>query len=46
VNLAHEGAYRELLRRGFRAIIVGVAMQGGNEPGWNVPEVWAIDDWR
>jgi len=46
VNLAREGAYRELLRRGFRAIIVGVAMQSGNEPGWNVPEVWALDDWR
>ncbi len=46
VNLAREGAYRELLRRGFRAIIVGVAMQGDNDPGWNVPEVWALDDWR
>jgi GNAT superfamily N-acetyltransferase len=45
-NLAREGAYRELLRRGFRAIIVGVAMQSGNEPGYNVPGVWVIDDWR
>jgi GNAT superfamily N-acetyltransferase len=46
VNLAREGAYREILRRGFRADLVGVAMQSGNEPGYNTPQVWAIDDWR
>ena len=46
VTLAREGTYRELVRRGFRAIIVGVAMQSGNEPGYNLPDVWAIDDWR
>jgi hypothetical protein len=46
VNLAREGAYRELVARGFRGGLVGVAMQSGNEPGYNVPDVWAIDDWR
>lgn len=46
VNLAREGAYRELVGRGFRGRLVGVAMQSGNEPGYNVPDVWAIDDWR
>ena len=46
VNLARERAYRQLLDRGFRADIVGVAMQSGNEPGFNRPDVYAIDDWR
>jgi hypothetical protein len=46
VNLAREGAYRALLARGFRAIIVGVAMQSGNAAAFNVPDVWALDDWR
>lgn len=46
VNLAHEGAYRSMLSRGFRTEIVGVAMQSGNQPGYNRPEVFAIDDWR
>jgi GNAT superfamily N-acetyltransferase len=46
VNLAREGAYRTLLARGFRAIIVGVAMQSGNAAAFNVPDVWALDDWR
>jgi hypothetical protein len=46
VNLAREGAYRALLARGFRAIIVGVAMQSANQPAYNVADVWALDDWR
>ena len=46
VNLAREGAYRAITRRGFRADLVGVAMQSGNEPAFNTPDVWAIDDWR
>ncbi len=46
VNLAREEAYRALLERGFRADFVGVAMQSGNEPGFNRPDVFALDDWR
>ncbi len=46
VNLARERAYRELSARGFRAEIVGVAMQSRNEPAYNRPEVMALDDWR
>lgn len=46
VNLAREQAYRAMLQRGFRADLVGVAMQSGNDPGYNHPEVFAIDDWR
>jgi GNAT superfamily N-acetyltransferase len=46
VNLAREHAYRALLERGFRADFVGVAMQSGNEPAFNRPDVLALDDWR
>ncbi len=46
VNLAREEAYRALLDRGFRADFVGVAMQSGNQPGFNRPDVLALDDWR
>jgi hypothetical protein len=46
VNLAREPAYRALLERGFRVDFVGVAMQSGNEPAFNRPEVLALDDWR
>ncbi len=46
VNLAREQAYRALLERGFRADFVGVAMQSGNEPAFNRPDVLALDDWR
>src|SRR2546421_561518 len=46
VNLAREGAYRAVLARGFRADLVGVAMQSPNEAGPNRPDVFALDDWR
>jgi GNAT superfamily N-acetyltransferase len=46
VNLAREKAHRALLDRGFRADFVGVAMQSGNEPGFNRPDIFALDDWR
>ena len=46
VNLAREKAYRALLARGLRVDFVGVAMQSGNEPAFNRPDVLALDDWR
>ena len=46
VNTAREPAYCALLARGFRTIIQGVAMQRPNTPGFNRPDVFAIDDWR
>ncbi len=45
-NLARDGAYRQLVSRGFRTGIQGVAMHRPNEPGYSRPDVWAIDDWR
>jgi GNAT superfamily N-acetyltransferase len=46
VNLAREHAYRALVRYGFDANVVGVAMHSGNDPGYSRPEVFALDDWR
>jgi hypothetical protein len=43
------GRYEEshpLLARGFRADFVGVIMHRDNEPGYNRPEVYVVDDWR
>lgn len=46
VNTARHEAYRRLLERGYRAGLVGVAMQRPNEPAWNRDGVYVIDDWR
>ena len=46
VNLGRGQAYRRMLARGFRTDIQGVAMQKPDEPAYNRPEVYVIDDWR
>jgi hypothetical protein len=46
VNTARESAYTALLSRGFRTVLQGVAMQRPNAPGFNRPDVFALDDWR
>ena len=46
VNTARHEAYRHMLARGFRADLLGVAMAKPNEPGYNRPDVYLIDDWR
>lgn len=46
VNTARHGAYKVMLESGFRTFMSGVAMQNPNEPGYNVPDVYVIDDWR
>ena len=46
VNMARHHAYRKMLARGFRTDIQGVAMHRPDEPGYNRPEVYVIDDWR
>jgi GNAT superfamily N-acetyltransferase len=45
-NAARTGAYRILRERGFRASLVGVAMHRPDGPGYDRPDVFAIDDWR
>jgi GNAT superfamily N-acetyltransferase len=46
VNLARDRAYADLLARGFRTVMQGVAMHRPNAPGYSRPEVFALDDWR
>jgi GNAT superfamily N-acetyltransferase len=46
VNTARDDAYRRMLARGFRTDFVGVAMERPAEPGYNRPDVYAVDDWR
>jgi GNAT superfamily N-acetyltransferase len=46
VNTARHEAYRQMLTRGFRAELLGVAMHKPNETGYNRPGIYLIDDWR
>jgi GNAT superfamily N-acetyltransferase len=46
VNLARSQAYRQLLQRGFRTDIQGVAMHKPDSPAYNRPDVFVLDDWR
>lgn len=46
VNTARHEAYRQVLARGFRTDVLGVAMDRPNEAGYNRPGVYLIDDWR
>lgn len=46
VNMSRQEAYRTMLGRGFRTDLIGVAMQQGNDPGYNRSGVYVLDDWR
>lgn len=46
VNLEHEPAYRGLVARGMRTERIGVLMHSPNEPAYNRPAVYLLDDWR
>lgn len=46
VNAARHGAYRALLERGYRAVINGLTMMRPNDPAYNRPDVYVIDDLR
>jgi predicted N-acetyltransferase YhbS len=45
-NAGRHEAYRAMLGRGFRTDLQGVAMHRPNQPGYNRPGVYLIDDWR
>ena len=45
-NMGRHEAYRALLTRGFRIEIQGVKMHRHNEPGYDRPSVYIMDDWR
>jgi hypothetical protein len=46
VNTSRSQSYRALLAHGFRTEFQGVAMQRGNDAGYNREGVYLIDDWR
>jgi GNAT superfamily N-acetyltransferase len=46
VNTARHEAYCQMRARGFRTDLQGVAMQRDNDPGYNRPGIYLIDDWR
>ena len=46
VNLSRGKAYRQMLGRGFRTDIQGVAMHKPDTPGFNHADAYVIDDWR
>ena len=46
VNTARREAWAVMLDSGWRGTMAGVAMQGLEEPGYNRPGVFLIDDWR
>lgn len=47
VNTARHEAYRQMLARGYRSdLMQGIIMARPNEPGYNRPDVYVIDDWR
>lgn len=45
-NAGRQKAYQQMIARGFRTEFQGVAMQRHNDPGYNRPENYIIDDWR
>lgn len=46
VNTSREAAYNRMLARQFRSEIVGLAMHRPNDPVYNRPDVFVLDDWR
>lgn len=46
MNVARHEAYRVMIQRGFRIDFQGVAMHKPNEPGYDRPDVFVIDDLR
>jgi GNAT superfamily N-acetyltransferase len=45
-NAGRYQAYIKMLSKGFRTDMLGVAMQKGNDEGYNLQNVYIIDDWR
>lgn len=45
-NAGRYRAYAKMLSKGFRTDMLGVAMQKGNDEGYNLQNVFIIDDWR
>lgn len=46
VNTSRREAYGHLTEHGYRAGLIGVAMQKPSAPAWNREGLYVIDDWR
>lgn len=46
VNTGRLQAYLQMLNLGFKIDSLGIAMHNPNEPGYNSPDIYAIDDFR
>jgi len=46
VNTARHDAYRHLLRAGFRTDMPGVTMHRPDQPAYDRPDAYVLDDWR
>ncbi|MCC3425148.1 MAG: GNAT family N-acetyltransferase [Microcoleus sp. PH2017_29_MFU_D_A] len=46
VNTSHDAAYTRMVDRHFRTESTGLVMHRPNDPGYNRPEVFVLDDWR
>jgi len=46
INTARHAAYRQMIEQGFRILMSGVAMLRPNEPAFNRPDCFVIDDLR
>ncbi|MBG1261356.1 GNAT family N-acetyltransferase [Nostoc commune] len=46
VNTARYQAYQKMLAFGFRIERIGIAMLNPNQPAFNRPDTYVIDDWR
>jgi GNAT superfamily N-acetyltransferase len=46
MSLARTEAYRTMRNSGFNAQTLGVAMHSPNEPAYDRPDAFVIDDWR
>ncbi|MGD1714018.1 hypothetical protein [Dapis sp. BLCC M172] len=46
VNTSRQQAYIQILNMGFKIETLGVAMHNPNEPGYNRPDIYIIDDYR
>lgn len=44
INAARHDAYRQMIERGFRTLVSGVAMLRPNAPAFNRPDCFVIDD--
>lgn len=45
-NVGRAEAYRSMLQSGYRNWMNGIIMNRPDDPGYNRPEIFAIDDWR